>query len=256
MMLPPDDRTPPMTPQLALRVALIGGFALLLFAVIFFRLWFLQVLTGSQYVAQAKSNVIQHVPVAAPRGEIVDSSGAPLVQSVAVPSIQIAPRSLPVPVALDGALSLPVPIPTKDDAVFHRLAQLIGMSTKPRPCSYLVFWSKGPHRYHTRLTPIACLVAKSVAQSPYANASIKTNVPTYIQDYIAEHPTLYPGVLYQDTYARTYALGDAGAQVFGTLGQVSKPELKVYKGVHAGRHRRTVRTRGPIQPVSAGGQRL
>ncbi len=74
-MLPPDERTPPMTPQLALRVALVGGFALLLFAVIFFRLWFLQVLTGSQYVAQAKSNVIQHVPVAAPRGEIVDSSG-------------------------------------------------------------------------------------------------------------------------------------------------------------------------------------
>ncbi len=136
--------------------------------------------------------------------------------------------------ALDGALPLPVPIPTKDDAVFHRLAKLIGMSTKPRPCSYLVFWSKGPHRYHTRLTPIACRVAKSVAQSPYANVSIKTNVPTYIQDYVAEQPTLYPGVLYQDTYARKYALGDAGAQIFGTLGQVSKPELKVYKGVTLG----------------------
>ncbi len=233
-MLPPDERTPPMTPQLALRVALVGGFALLLFAVIFFRLWFLQVLTGSEYVAQAQSNVVRTIPVAAPRGEIVDSSGTALVQSVEVPSIQIAPRSLPAPVVLDGALSLPVPIPAKDSALFDKLAKLIGMSTKPRTCSYLVYWKKAPSTYRTRLTPISCLVAKSVAQSPYANVSIKTNVPAYIQDYIAERQTHYPGVLYQDTYVRKYGLGDAGAQLFGTLGQVSEPELKVYKGVQLG----------------------
>ena len=41
---PTDQRTPPMTPQLALRVAFIGGCALVMFALIFFRLWFLQVL--------------------------------------------------------------------------------------------------------------------------------------------------------------------------------------------------------------------
>ncbi len=234
MMAPHDERTPPMTPQLALRVALVGGLALLLFAVIFFRLWFLQVLTGNQYVAQAQSNVVRTVPVAAPRGEIVDSSGTPLVQSVNVPSIQIAPRSLPAPVVLDGALSLPVSIPAKDSALFDKLAKLIGMSTKPRHCTYLVFWKKAPSTYRTQLTPIACLVAKSVAQSPYANVSIKINVPTYIQDYIAERQTSYPGVLYQDTYVRKYALGNAGAQIFGTLGQVSEPELKIYKGVQLG----------------------
>ena len=62
MLGPLDERTPPMTPQLALRVAMVGGFALLLFAVIFFRLWFLQVLSGSQYVAQAQSNVVAARP--------------------------------------------------------------------------------------------------------------------------------------------------------------------------------------------------
>src|ERR1700727_1959018 len=101
MLGPIDDRTPPMTPQLALRVAMIGGFALLLFAIIFFRLWFLQVLSGTKYVAQAQSNRVAYVPVAAPRGEIVNSAGNPLVQSVQVPSIQIAPRSLPGQVVLD-----------------------------------------------------------------------------------------------------------------------------------------------------------
>ena len=41
-----DDRRPTLTPQLAVRVALIGGIALVAFAVIFFRLWYLQVLSG------------------------------------------------------------------------------------------------------------------------------------------------------------------------------------------------------------------
>ena len=42
----PEDRRPPTTPQLALRVAVLGFFALALFAIIFFRLWYLQVLAG------------------------------------------------------------------------------------------------------------------------------------------------------------------------------------------------------------------
>lgn len=233
---PSDERTPPMTPQLALRVALVGGVALLFFAVIFFRLWFLQVLTGSQYVAQAQSNVVRHVPVAAPRGEIVDSSGTPLVQSVAVPSIQIAPRSLPAAVTLDGSKAFPVIQPSKDFAVYDRLARLLGMSTKPHRCKYTVYWKQGAHNYYQPLATIPCLVAKSVSQSVYANAPIKTNVPNYIQDYIAERQTQFPGVLYQDTYIRRYALGDAGAQLFGTLGEISQKELasKSYKGVVSG----------------------
>ena len=54
MIQPPEDRRPPMTPQLALRVAIVGSFALAMFAIIFFRLWFLQVLSGNQYLAQAQ----------------------------------------------------------------------------------------------------------------------------------------------------------------------------------------------------------
>jgi hypothetical protein len=34
----PEDRRPPLTPQLALRVALIGSVALAMFAIVFFRL--------------------------------------------------------------------------------------------------------------------------------------------------------------------------------------------------------------------------
>ena len=47
----PSDPRMPVSPQLALRVAVLGGLAMAMFAIIFFRLWYLQVLTGEQYVA-------------------------------------------------------------------------------------------------------------------------------------------------------------------------------------------------------------
>lgn len=65
-----DRRTP--TPQLALRVAAFGIIAFGVFAVLFLRLWFLQVLQGDQYAAQANENRARVVRVAAPRGTIVD----------------------------------------------------------------------------------------------------------------------------------------------------------------------------------------
>jgi len=41
-----EERRPTLTPKLAFRVAVIGGVALVMFSIIFFRLWYLQVLSG------------------------------------------------------------------------------------------------------------------------------------------------------------------------------------------------------------------
>ena len=65
-----------VTPQLALRVAILGGIALVLFAMIFFRLWYLQVLSGDKYLAEANDNRVREVKVEAPRGRIVDRNGS------------------------------------------------------------------------------------------------------------------------------------------------------------------------------------
>ena len=72
--MPPslEERRPAITPQLALRVALLGGFAFALFAIVFFRLWFLQVLSGEDYVSAAAKNRVRKVRIEAPRGDIVD----------------------------------------------------------------------------------------------------------------------------------------------------------------------------------------
>src|SRR3712207_1093448 len=95
--MPPklEERRPPITPQLAVRVAVLGGFALALFAILFFRLWFLQVLSGEDYVAQATQNKIRKIRIEAARGDIVDRSGKQLVTTRQAAVVQILPTELP-----------------------------------------------------------------------------------------------------------------------------------------------------------------
>ncbi|HWT25262.1 MAG TPA: hypothetical protein VN213_17290, partial [Solirubrobacteraceae bacterium] len=95
-MPPPiDERRPAITPQLAVRVAVLGGIAFVLFAIVFFRLWFLQVLTGEDYVSQARENRVRKVKIEAPRGNIVDRNGQVLVTTRVAAVVQIEPDTLP-----------------------------------------------------------------------------------------------------------------------------------------------------------------
>ena len=51
MIDPVRERAAPVSPQMALRVAALGVGALVMFAIIFFRLWYLEVLSGDKYRA-------------------------------------------------------------------------------------------------------------------------------------------------------------------------------------------------------------
>src|SRR3954453_18203827 len=95
--MPPslEERRPAITPQLAGRVPGLGGFAFVLFAIIFFRLWFLQVLSGEDYVTQARENRVRKIKIEAPRGDIGDRDGNRLVRARVAPVVQIVPSGLP-----------------------------------------------------------------------------------------------------------------------------------------------------------------
>src|SRR5579884_935847 len=132
-----EERRAPLTPQLARRVALLGTFALAMFAIIFFRLWFLQVLSGQKYLAQAKVNRVRDIAIPAPRGEILDRSGNLLVSSKRAIAVQIDPAELPVPLQYsttsDEAHLVAHP-PSADVAVYHRLDRVLGISRRLRRC--------------------------------------------------------------------------------------------------------------------------
>src|ERR671935_3128893 len=95
-----------LTPQLALRMAILGGIAITVFGVLFFRLWALQVLSGPQYLHAALNNQLRTVRVEAPRGLILDRNGHKLVTNVGGTAVQIAPADLPKHGAYDELVRL------------------------------------------------------------------------------------------------------------------------------------------------------
>jgi penicillin-binding protein 2 len=226
---PPEDRRPPLTPQLALRVAVLGTFALAMFAIIFFRLWFIQVLSGQKYLAEAKVNRVRDIAVPAPRGEILDRSGNVLVDSKRAIAVQIAPNELPVPLQAtttsEEARLIAHP-PRADVALYNRLARVLHISRKPHKC-----WVNG-FGYH-RLSTIGCQVAQGYVQLSYADVTVATDVPRAVLFYLEERQRQFPGVSIQDVWLRTYPLHTLAAQLFGTIGPISRSELKAsrFKGL-------------------------
>ncbi len=83
------------TSQVQRRVAILGGIALIAFGVILFRLWYLQVLSGDRYLAEAQGNRVRAVTVQAPRGEILDRDGEVLVGNRTALALQVRKDELP-----------------------------------------------------------------------------------------------------------------------------------------------------------------
>ena len=130
MTPPAEERRPPLTPQLALRVAIAASFALAMFAIIFFRLWFLQVLSGEQYLAQASENRVAPIAIPAPRGEIFDRNGNVLV----APAAGRRWRSRH-PICRSRWPPMRPTRRVKDRVLYNRLAKVLGCRTKRERCA-------------------------------------------------------------------------------------------------------------------------
>ena len=79
-------------------------------------------------------------------------------------------------------------------------------------------------------------VVQGIADQPSANVTIKTDVPPPAFNYLLEHREAFPGVVVEKKYLRNYPFKTLGAQLFGTLREISPGELeeKQYRGVSAG----------------------
>jgi penicillin-binding protein 2 len=196
-----NERRPTLTPQLAFRIAVIGGIALVMFAVIFFRLWYLQVLSGDNYVAAARENRVREIKVQAPRGEIVDRHGQPLVENRHSFSIKLTPDKLPERAA-------------DREEVYRRLAKLVGLN---------------PRRLERR-------VERELKALPYTKPTIKQDVNPNLVAFVLERQEDFPGVEPESEFLREYPHGVVGAHLFGQVGEVSPKQLKDerFNGVEMG----------------------
>ena len=79
-------------------------------------------------------------------------------------------------------------------------------------------------------------VGRSVADTPFSNVTIKTDVELAKFNYMRERPEYFKGVEVAYRYQREYPEGKLAAQLFGSVSEISAEQLKEkkYKDVEQG----------------------
>jgi penicillin-binding protein 2 len=201
MYLRSDERGPAMTNRLALRIALFGGVAVVLFGVLFFRLWLLQVIDGEKYLAEAKNNRTRSFRTSAPRGEILDRSGKVLVANRTSLALQVNPRKLPID-------------PRERRA---ELAKLAGLT-------------------HSTLPRVRKTMHEELKLAPAAPVTLRRDVGHDLVYYLQENQAHFPGVEVERVFVRDYPDGTLAAHILGTVGEVTEEQLKEprFRGLQPG----------------------
>lgn len=221
------------TPQLAVRVATLGLVAFGIFAVLFLRLWFLQILQGEDYVQRASENRERRVAIAAPRGAIVDKEGRTLVKNRVATSVTIDASTIP---EADRAAILQW---GSDYGTWAAADSGRRGAQPPRPKPSAALEAR-ERRYATLLgltySDIRNRVIDELIQTPYAAIRLRQDVPETLRNFLAEREADYPGLSVQRRYPRSYPDKGLAAQIFGTIGQISPEELGQdrYRGLRQG----------------------
>ncbi len=264
----PRDPRVPVSPQLALRVAIIGGVVMVMFGVIFFRLWFLQVLSSEQYVQQADNNGARHLPIAAPRGQILDREGQAIVGSAVTNAVQIVPDELPPGISSQVA-EYQTSLATAESARQVAVKQLSGYEaalggvrrkthaqrqelerlqreTGPPQVAVpaLARSAVGLRALFRRLSRVIKLsprtidedVVEGITATPYAPVTIKTDAGRGPLTVLGERASEFPGVVQEPVSIREYPDGEMAAQILGYVGSINTTELKspAFRGVEQG----------------------
>lgn len=177
--------------QFQTRIAIIGGIALVVFAVIFFRLWYLQVLSGDRYLAEAQGNRFREMTVQAPRGEIKDRDDKALVTSRTALALQVRAEELP-----RGQ--------ERRAAVLRRVARVAEIPLK-------------------RIRKDIRVQTRELPSSP---VTLKRDVPIELVYYLRENQQRFSGVTVDRVYVRRYPRGNLAAHLLGHVREIGPEELE------------------------------
>lgn len=187
---------------MAVRIAILGVLAVVVFCALFFRLWALQVISGERYLENANNNQIRSFGVVAPRGSILARDGEVLVSNKPGTQVQIWPAALE---------RLPV---AERNTMLRRLSTLLGLKVKT----------------------VRAKVAERLESDPLTPVTIVAAVGELKTAYLMEHQSDFPGVQITETYLRNYESGALGAQWLGHVGEITaeQVEAKADQGYRAG----------------------
>ena len=169
------------------RLRVLAGLVVFMFAALTTRLWFLQVLAYEQNAKSASDNAVHFLDVPAPRGRILDDRGNVLVGNRV--SIQVTIDRQVIGDATEGVL--------------FRLSDLLGENVKT------LVRRMNDQRY-----------------SPSDPVPVAVDIQKRDAFYILEHPEEFQGVGIARVPVRTYPEGSLAAHVLGYLGFITAAKLK------------------------------
>ena len=172
-----------------LRMGVLGVVTISLFAALFSRLWFLQVMSAPTFAVAAQENRERVVPIAPVRGRILDREGRVLADN----------RNSNV-VTVDREA---VADETERHVLFARVAKVLGVTVADLEARF------NDRRY-----------------SPLLPVPLAEDVPEAIVVHIAERGDLFPGVEAKEVAVRVYPYGSRAAHVIGYIGALSDTEFE------------------------------
>ena len=185
-----NDRKRPDGRAQATNIWRVGVLALLFtgaFSILFFRLWFVQLAAGPEWLLEADQNIVSSEPIAAPRGDIVDRNGIVLATSVPGLVIEIDRSLLPVEV---------------EDDVLQRLAAILDLS------------------------PVEVREAVERTRSGEVAALAEFEIDADTAYLIMEQRATLPGVAVRALPVRGYTEGSLMGHVLGHMGLPSPGDLE------------------------------
>jgi penicillin-binding protein 2 len=208
---PAKKRRPPEDDSfVGMRVGVLLLVALALFAVLAFRLWFLQILSGDEFVSYAQNNRLREVVVEAPRGVIYDrNEQILLVENRAGLSV--------------GLLPMDMYDPKDEPAQFQQeIAGLADLLEVPE-ADLLKAYEKA-------------------TKDPYVTYTVKEDVSeNSTVAYLKEHSLEFPGVEVETTSLRQYPYKSFATHLLGYVGEISESDLdqpefaELEAGAHIGK---------------------
>jgi penicillin-binding protein 2 len=186
-----------------LRLIVVQALVFSLFATLFVRLWYIQVVGGDAYQAKAASQSVREIVVQPDRGLIVDAMGRPLVANRTSWIVAIDRTTL-------GRMNV-----AEQDVLVNRVARAVGL----RPAAI-------------RARLVNCGDAGAVVGtcwngSPYQPVPVATDVRQAVALLILEQGEDYPAVLAQQQSLRAYPepYGVNAAHLLGYLSPITEDEL-------------------------------
>ncbi|CAN5322820.1 penicillin-binding protein 2 [soil metagenome] len=181
-----------------LRLTFLALLVVSLFVLLFARLWYLQIMAGERFQAQATGNAVRTVTLDAPRGKILDRDGETIVRNRYAPVVSVMPDEMG----------------DRQAEIYADLADLLAMT---------------PEQIADR--------AESRQSGPFRPRPIAVDVPPDVISYIHENSSnRYPGVYAETLPLRDYPNGTAATHLLGYLGEISEDELadERYSGYQPG----------------------